>query len=294
MKSILISILLITVSFLGTFFIIEKISKKSTVTITTNNMEENDADDVDVIIEEKKVIENSVDIKPFTNSPEAWENYYKQNIDLSTDFLPLNQEGIEIDKEQFLSFLKTGDFIPVKINDEIEIVYQLQKPDNSVNSKILKSIKSNASLQYVYFMKEGRDFPMFDFVDLNGNNYTNKNTKDKITVIKCWFINCKVCVEEFPQLNDLYDKYEGYENVIFISLAFDTPDKLKKFLAKKEFRYPVVAEQKDFMNNQIGVKQYPTHIILNQDGKIFKMVNNVDSLIFTLDELLESSGEIYN
>jgi len=118
-----------------------------------------------------------------------------------------------------------------------------------------------------------------------------------ILVIKCWFIQCKTCVEEFPKINELYDRYESHNNVVFLSLAFDKPDKLKKFLTKKEFRYPVIAEQKKFMQNEMGIVQYPTHIIIDQYGDIKKMVNSIDSLILALDsteneEILNIEDEI--
>ena len=76
---------------------------------------------------------------------------------------------------------------------------------------------------------------------------------------------------------------------MFVSLAFDKEAELKKFLSRKEFRYPVVAEQKSFMKNDMGVIQYPTHVIINKYGDIEKMVNNIDSLILALDTLVNGS-----
>ncbi|MFD0993681.1 TlpA family protein disulfide reductase [Tenacibaculum geojense] len=299
MKNILLSLLIIALAFTATYIIIDELefSKRgnsNSIAVTPTNQEDSeepsDEEFYDDEPTEKRVVHNSIDISSFITDVKTWENYYKENIDLSYDFIPLNADGEEIEKEDFLTELQTGNYIPVKL-PEMEVMYQLQTFDPKLHQKISKAIKSSASLHYTYYMKEGRSFPIFDFKDLYGNEYNTENTLGKITVIKCWFINCKVCVEEFPKLNELFDRYEGYEDLVFFSLAFDEPNKLRKFLAKKPFRYPVIAKQKDFMNDQIGVKQYPTHIILDEYGNVLKMVNNVDSLITTLDEIM-NGGQI--
>ena len=217
-----------------------------------------------------------------------WEIYNTDNIILSTDFIPVNTDGEEIEKKEFLVQLKTGRYIPIK-RFEAEYMYQLLELPDDTDKKISKSVKSSARVSYSYYMKEGKILPEFNFTDLNGTSYTSDNTKGKILVIKCWFIHCKVCVQEFPKLNKLYDRYEGNEDVIFLSLAFDNSDKLKKFLARKEFRYPVVPNQKKYMSDDIEVAQYPTHLIINEYGSIEKMVSNVDALILSLDDIMDSS-----
>jgi len=222
----------------------------------------------------------------------TWKNYHKENINLSTDFTGVDINGAEISKKSFLEKLKTGNYIPIKLF-EADYMYQLYRIDSD-KEKVSKSIKSISNGTYNYFLKEGKAFPEFDFKDLNGNEFSNEQALGNILVIKCWFLQCKTCIEEFPVINDLYDRYEGHDNVIFLSLAFDKPDKLKKFLTKKEFRYPVVAEQKDFIKNEIGIIQYPAHIIIDKYGDIHKIVNNIDSLILALDILANGEMNLNN
>jgi cytochrome oxidase Cu insertion factor (SCO1/SenC/PrrC family) len=59
---------------------------------------------------------------------------------------------------------------------------------------------------------EGMEFPEFEITDLNGNHYSNESIKGKTTLFKTWFINCKTCGAEFPELNELVDKhFDNYE-----------------------------------------------------------------------------------
>jgi len=130
---------------------------------------------------------------------------------------------------------------------------------------------------------EGTVFPKFDLKDLNGVEYTNEKTKGKTVVLKCWFIACAPCVAEFPQLNELVEKYKNRDDIVFVSLAFDSKEKLEPFLLKKPFRYAVVPDQKQFMFSDLDIKSYPTHIIIDKNGIIRKVVTSADEMIDALE-----------
>ncbi len=225
------------------------------------------------------------DVTQYLNSQKNWRNYFEENINLSSDFIPLNEEGEEIDKDQFLNDLTSGDFAPIKLasGEEMYQLYELNDTDSQ--NKIGKSIKLVANTSYSYYQKLGTPLPEFNFIDLNGSHFSSENTKNKVLILTCWYINCKTCIEEFPKLNNLYDKYEAYEDVVFLSLAFDSSDKLKKFLIKKTFRYPVIPNQKKYMDKKLGIKQYPTHLIVDEEGNIEKMVSSVEELMIALEKI---------
>jgi peroxiredoxin len=131
---------------------------------------------------------------------------------------------------------------------------------------------------------EDKNFPKFDFKDLNGIEYNNENTKDKIVILKCWFIACKACVAEFPELNELVLKYPNRNDIVFVSLALDSKEKLNQFLSQKVFNYATVADQKQFINNELGTNSYPTHLIVDRSGKIYKVVNRAGEMISALKD----------
>ncbi len=212
-----------------------------------------------------------------------WSNYNDENIELSYDFTPYDENGNKISKEEFLEKQKTGDYIPVK-DKESELTYRLLKLSGDFDEKIKKGSRSKASTALYYYKQEGREFPNFDAADLNGSKFSSDKSKGKLLIVKCWFVRCVVCVKEFPELNEIYDKYEGNSNIEFLSFAFEKEDELKTFLKKKKFRYPVIPEHRKFITKEIKARQYPLHVVVGKDGKILKMVNNVKALKYFIEK----------
>lgn len=130
---------------------------------------------------------------------------------------------------------------------------------------------------------QGSRFPEFDLVDLKGNHYNNESLKGKTTIIKTWFIACKPCIQEMPELNILVDKYQDNSQIQFLSLALDEEKALEKFLNKIEFKYAVAAEQRAFIANKLNLDAYPTHIVINENGKIEKVYQKASDLILFLE-----------
>ena len=213
-----------------------------------------------------------------------WWTYYSKNISLSSNFIGLNGQSDTIGKKEFLEKLISSNYIPVKLksNEKFE-TYKLFKLNSKASKSIRSTIKNESLTILKYYKMEGLPFPEFDFTDLYGNLYTNKNTKGKIIILKTWFINCKACVEEFPELNELVEKHKQINDIIFVSLALDSKSELERFLQKNIFEYKVVPNQRDFIEKKLNLHIYPTHIIIDRNGIILKVVNKASEMIEFLD-----------
>lgn len=208
-----------------------------------------------------------------------WSAYQSKNIMLSRDFVALDPLSKEISKESFLDQLANGNFIPIRLKSSESVYYyklfQIQpKSDTSIKATI-NQIGFDASKN---FEMEGKAFPKFSFKDLNGNLVSNETMKDKIIVIKCWYIHCTPCIKEFPQVNKLTEEYKDRKDIVFISLAEDSPEQLKTFLARKPLLYSVIPSMKEYMNEALQLNSFPTHFILNKEGMIAKVLPNFESL----------------
>ena len=208
----------------------------------------------------------------------TWYDYTYYNIHLAQDFIGLDTDSSKINKTEFLTRLTTGNFVPLKILIRNNVpIYRLYKLNNNVD--IRATIKQAALHEISNYKMEGKELPNFNLTDLNGNIYNKTTTHKKIIVLKCWFIRCVACVKEFPELNKLVDEYKQNSDVLFISLAMDSKQDLIPFLSKRQFKYAVVPEKKKYMEEDLGINAYPTHILIDKNGKIVKVVNNVDDLI---------------
>jgi len=222
----------------------------------------------------------NVDVNQLEKDYMTWFTYNRENIHLSSKFVALDVSSKEISKGAFLKSLKSGDYIPVELTStDTTTYYKLFKLDNTTDKQINSTIKTFASIANNHFEMEGKPFPPFSFKDLNGVEYNNENTKGKTIVFKGWFIACKPCIAEFPVLNEFVAKYKSRNDVLFISLAMDSKDSLIKFLATKRFDYAVVPEQEVLVTRDLNINMFPTHLIVDKNGIIQKVVIDADELI---------------
>lgn len=224
------------------------------------------------------------DWRSITDDYMTWYTYTYYNIHLSQDFIGLDVDSAIIDKPAFLNKLLTDKVFAFKIgtkaDNDVYKLYPLTSKDESINVVI----KGMVSTEIQHYKMEGTEIPAFSFTDINGNNYDNASTKGKLLIFKCWFIGCVACVKEFPELNKLVNNYKSNDNILFISLAIDKKDDLIKFLKTKKFKYAVVPEMKNFMSNDLNITQYPTHLLINQGGKVVKITNRIEDLIPFLEK----------
>jgi thiol-disulfide isomerase/thioredoxin len=231
--------------------------------------------------------------KPEVNSLEIqknfmdWWTYHYNNVMLSRDFVGLDANSKEISKEEFLKSLNDGGFIPIRLkstNKEI-FYYKLFKIEPTSDTSIQATIAEEAFNTIQNYKKEGKPFPVFSFKDLDGNLITNENLKGKTVVIKCWFIHCVACIAEFPEVNKMAMKYKNRKDIVFISLAEDSPDQLQAFLRKKPLLYSVVPNLKTYMNRILQINGFPTHFIVNKNGIIEKVTSNYHDLEVALEKV---------
>lgn len=214
-----------------------------------------------------------------------WWTYQSKNIMLSRDFTALDLLSKEISKESFLDQLVNGNFIPIRLKSADSIYcYKLFKIQPKSDTSIKATINQIAFDALKNYKMEGMAFPKISFKDLDGNVVSNETMKGKIIVIKCWYIHCAACIKEFPQVNQLVEKYKDRKDILFISLAEDTPEQLKVFLARKPLSYSVIPNMKVYMNETLDLNAFPTHFVLNKEGIITKVVNDFESLEVALEK----------
>jgi peroxiredoxin len=157
---------------------------------------------------------------------------------------------------------------------DTDYVYILYKIPDSVSSVIRHTISQMSGYHYHYFQLEGKPLPDFHFTDLNGKVYDRETCKGKIVVINSWFIGCHACRQEMPALNKLVDSLRNHNNILFVSLAYDSPDQLKSFLTKTKFNYAIVPNMETYLIDTLGIQISPTHFIINRKGIVVNITND--------------------
>lgn len=204
--------------------------------------------------------------------------YWYNDVKLSEDFIPFDENDSTVSKEFFLKQITSGKFLPVKykVNDSLNSykLYKIEKADSSITSDIIRFGK----LSYHFFQREGKPLPGFNFVDLNGNIYNSETCKGKIVVLNFWFIGCTACVEEMPALNKIVASYKNRNDVLFVSFTPNDPDSLKKFLEKNPFAYAVIPRKGKYVSDTLDIRMFPTHMIINRKGLIAKVPEDYEQM----------------
>lgn len=199
-----------------------------------------------------------------------------------------NAKGKKLDGQTMMTSMMSGKFTPdfyLDKNKKIKaaVLRPTTKKEQEMMLKMMgKSGKSNELI--------GKPAFSFSATDMNGKTYSLEELKGKIIVMNFWFVECKPCVMEMPELNELVKKHSK-ENIVFLGFATNDTSKIKSFLKRKEFAYTILPNSRSIASTY-GVTGYPTHIVIDQDAKIAYSTtgygpNTVGSLEKTIEQLLK-------
>ncbi|WP_233635697.1 TlpA family protein disulfide reductase [Hymenobacter setariae] len=226
-------------------------------------------------------------VAAFTKDFDTWYHYTYYHLLLSRDFQARDTLGQPLAKRAFLDQLATGKVLAlVNGTDQQLPIYQLCAFPAGHDPAIRATSQQLAAEALSSYKREGQVLPDFNFVDLNGVTYTKASTKGKLVVLKFWYIGCVACVEEFPAINAQVAKYQR-SDVLFVSLAMNKPQDLRKFLQDREVKFAVVPTSKAYLVDTLQVLQYPTHFILGRDGKIVKATTRASDLAVALQKAVQ-------
>lgn len=188
--------------------------------------------------------------------------------------------------------LATGRFIALQLHQpgrSSALTLRLY-PLASSKWEIARTVRRLAEQELAYYQQEGHALPAFDFRDLTGRRYTPASLRGKVLVLKTWYTSCLACIDEFPQVNALAAKYRANPNVVFVSLALDDAAQLKAFLPTHQFSYAVVPNCESYIADSLHIRSYPTHLVVNQAGKIVKIADRLSDLELALASVVPPPG----
>jgi thiol-disulfide isomerase/thioredoxin len=117
----------------------------------------------------------------------------------------------------------------------------------------------------------GPDYPLagYTFETPQGGSLDLGALKGKVVVLNFWATWCPPCVEEMPELDELYPQLQA-QNIELIGIAIDSPSNVDQFLKKTPVNYPIVlagmtgTELGKALGNQQG--GLPFTVILDENG----------------------------
>lgn len=113
----------------------------------------------------------------------------------------------------------------------------------------------------------GKAFPPFIIFN-NETEWSNQKLLGKTVYINFWFSSCVPCMAEMPQLNDLYEKFKGDSNFVFISISFDKLEQINAVKLKHNIRYDIFSVSIIECMKMNSAKSFPASIILDKNGVV--------------------------
>ena len=108
---------------------------------------------------------------------------------------------------------------------------------------------------------------------LDGAAVTLSDFEGKVTLVDFWATWCAPCVASMPDLQKLHDRYSDRgSSVVGVSIDEEGAKKVKPFLAKRKFSYPILldADGKSPVWKAFGVHGVPALFLVNRNGQIVR------------------------
>jgi thiol-disulfide isomerase/thioredoxin len=124
---------------------------------------------------------------------------------------------------------------------------------------------------------------------LDGKKISSKEFNGKVIVLNFWFTSCGPCKQEIPELNELVEKYKN-KNVVFLAFALDKDKQLlNKYIKHNPFSYDIIPDAGKIAE-EYKVTAYPTHIIINKDGKVVaRIIGGGEGIKSSLTNIIDNN-----
>ena len=171
--------------------------------------------------------------------------------------------------------LKDGDkFSEVNLtskNEYIEIegdIYMNIGINQNHNTLVLEKI--NAPKNQLYSTQIG-----YKSIPFTGNDFTTdsrislNDLKGKYVFLDFWATSCGPCLQEMPNLKELYKKTDR-DKFEIIGIVGDSPsDQIKRIIEKDSINWPqILTTDSNRIKEDYGVKSYPTTMLINPEGVV--------------------------
>ena len=206
--------------------------------------------------------------------------------------MPMYDEQFQkINPADFMKIMMSSEYIPEPYVDEKKMVkaFVLRKATLEEKAMMAKMQQGGMGMEQEKNELIGTKATDFNLKDLKGKTHILSELKGKVVVLNFWFVECKPCIMEMPELNELVEEFKE-KNIVFLAIALNDKKQLKKFLKTTDFNYKVVANGQTSADSY-GVKGFPTNVIIDQNGIIHYVStgigpNNKENLQKAINELL--------
>ena len=148
--------------------------------------------------------------------------------------------------------------------------------ENGLNERVKQFAAGSKHFVEHRFLDKGiRDFQL---PDKDGLDVKLSTLNDKIVIVELWATWCSPCLKEIPKIPALRKKNP---NIEFYSISLDkSPDKMKKFIEKTNYDWPIVFGGSDHINPELwhylNIVAVPKYYTIDRDGTVINVADTLD------------------
>lgn len=95
----------------------------------------------------------------------------------------------------------------------------------------------------------GKKFPFENLTTIDGKQLNFGDLNGKPTLINFWFTQCYPCLEEIPVLNLIKEEFK--DKINFVSITYDSKEKVLKLFEKVKYDFIHLTDQKDLIKKWV-------------------------------------------
>jgi len=96
----------------------------------------------------------------------------------------------------------------------------------------------------------------------------NQQLTDRFIVIDFWATWCGPCIAAVPHFNTLVTAYADREDIIFLSMSYESPDRIQRTLDRIDFQSVVVTDTTNSTQEAYGIKGIPVTLVIGPAGRL--------------------------
>lgn len=179
-----------------------------------------------------------------------------------------DKDGTELSEEQTDIYFSEGAQPKLYADENGILKLGILSPPTEAEKKAMEEMMADFEAEEAKLQEAvGNPAKTFDLVDYDGNRVTSEGLEGKITVVNFWFKECKPCIQEMPELNELVSAFKENENVQFLAFSLTEKDRLPSFFEKHSFDYRIIPDSHSYAR-EYGITGYPTNMIIDQKGNV--------------------------
>src|SRR5487761_1628787 len=193
-------------------------------------------------------------------------------------------KGVEEKEGRIAELSLTVEFRGAKLNADIEpTAFEFEAPEGAW---LVRQFMVPPPLL-------GQRIADFSFRGLDGQKVTRESLAGKVAVIDFWATWCGPCLQSLPNLQQVADRYQDGEKIVFLAVSVDNDDVTDEAVRKKfvetKLSLPIARDPNTAARNPFLVESLPTMVVLGPDGVVQDYENVFDpDLAETLPPKLEN------